>query len=244
MSNSGPNNFNNNSNNNNNNNNNNGNNHVLGGNANTTKAPTLVTRKIAVLGARAVGKTSLVKAFVNNTYGMNYEATIESTFHKTVRFRKVHFATDIVDTAGMDEFSGLSRTASLGVHGYVLVFSVASRSSFEAIRGQVNDVLINTLGGAPNVPRVLVGTMCDVDETSNNEYVLGGSQNKGILTGKVRQVSRDDAQALAEYWKVPYVECSSVTRENVPEVFHTLLREVEKEDGLLVEQEEGGCVVM
>jgi hypothetical protein len=30
-----------------------------------------------------------------------YNPTIESTQHKTIRFRKVHFATDIVDTAGM-----------------------------------------------------------------------------------------------------------------------------------------------
>jgi hypothetical protein len=30
-----------------------------------------------------------------------YDPTIESTYHKTIRFRKVHFATDIVDTAGM-----------------------------------------------------------------------------------------------------------------------------------------------
>lgn len=31
----------------------------------------------------------------------SYDPTIESTHHKTIRFRKVHFATDIVDTAGM-----------------------------------------------------------------------------------------------------------------------------------------------
>jgi Ras homolog enriched in brain len=63
--------------------------------------PTLVHRKIAVLGFRAVGKTSLTNAFVSGTFSDNYDPTIENTHHKTIRFRKVHFATDIIDTAGM-----------------------------------------------------------------------------------------------------------------------------------------------
>jgi len=34
----------------------------------------------------------------------SYDPTIESTHQKTIRFRKVHFATNIVDTAGMVRF--------------------------------------------------------------------------------------------------------------------------------------------
>lgn len=63
--------------------------------------PALVHRKIAVLGFRAVGKTSLTNAFVSGTFSENYDPTIENTHHKTIRFRKVHFSTDIIDTAGM-----------------------------------------------------------------------------------------------------------------------------------------------
>ena len=65
------------------------------------KDPTLVSRKVAVLGYRAVGKSSLVNSFVQGSFSSTYDPTIENTFHKTIRFRKVHFATDIVDTAGM-----------------------------------------------------------------------------------------------------------------------------------------------
>ena len=68
---------------------------------NNPNNPTLVHRKIAVLGFRAVGKTSLTNAFVSGTFSDNYDPTIENTHHKTIRFRKVHFATDIIDTAGM-----------------------------------------------------------------------------------------------------------------------------------------------
>ena len=71
---------------------------------NNANNPALVHRKIAVLGFRAVGKTSLTNAFVSGTFSDNYDPTIENTHHKTIRFRKVHFATDIIDTAGMVSF--------------------------------------------------------------------------------------------------------------------------------------------
>jgi Ras family protein len=63
----------------------------------------------------------------------------------------------------MDEYSRLSRNASLGVHGYALIFSIVSRQSFDMI-ALVNDSLLNTLGDAPDVPRVLVGSMADLSE--------------------------------------------------------------------------------
>lgn len=65
------------------------------------KDPVIVSRKVAVLGFRVVGKSSLTNSFVTGTFFSEYDPTIESTYHKTIRFRKVHFATDIVDTAGM-----------------------------------------------------------------------------------------------------------------------------------------------
>lgn len=185
-------------------------------NANTV----VYNRKIAVLGFRAVGKTSLTNAFVSGTFTDSYDPTIENTHHKTIRFRKVHFATDILDTAGMDEYSSISRNASVGIHGYVLVFSTASRSSLDNVI-KINDALLDALGDASDVPRVLVGSMKDlVDE---------------------REVTYQQAKTLADSWGIPYLESSSKTGENVGEVFHQLLKEVERDNILLKESEEDDC---
>jgi Ras homolog enriched in brain len=67
----------------------------------------LVQRKVAVLGYRAVGKTVLTTKFVEDEFLERYDPTIENTYRKTIRFRKVQFATDIVDTAGMVSAPGL-----------------------------------------------------------------------------------------------------------------------------------------
>jgi len=84
--------------------------------------------------------------------------------------------------------------------------------------------LLNTLGDAPDVPRVLVGSMEDLAEQ--------------------RQVSRQAAQQLADSLGVPYIECSAKTGENVAEVFHTLLKEIGKDEGRLAEHGEGGCLIL
>lgn len=49
------------------------------------------------------------------------------------------------------------------MHGYILVYSIASRASLEKLRN-VNKMLFTMIGNPPGIPRVLVATMLDALE--------------------------------------------------------------------------------
>lgn len=59
------------------------------------------SRKIALLGDRGVGKTSLAAFFVDGRFQERYDPTIEVTYHKLIKYQRIYFQTDILDTAGM-----------------------------------------------------------------------------------------------------------------------------------------------
>ncbi|KAL4241987.1 P-loop containing nucleoside triphosphate hydrolase [Abortiporus biennis] len=165
----------------------------------------LKKRKIAVLGSRSVGKSSLVVQFIENHFVDSYYPTIENTFSKSINYKGVDYDCDIIDTAGQDEFTILNSKHAIGIHGYVLVYSVASRKSFEMIQ-VVYDKILN-FGGLSEIPCVIVASKTDLQQ---------------------RQVAPAEGQSLAESNHAAYVETSAKTNTNVSKVFELCLGEIEK----------------
>ncbi|XP_027805694.2 GTPase RhebL1 isoform X2 [Marmota monax] len=95
--------------------------------------PLVRYRKVVILGYRSVGKTSLAHQFVKGEFLEGYDPTVENTYSKIVTLGKDEFHLHLVDTAGQDEYSILPYSFIIGVHGYVLVYSVTSLHSFQVI---------------------------------------------------------------------------------------------------------------
>jgi len=178
-------------------------------------------RKICVMGFRAVGKSTITIQFVESHSPETYNPTIENTYKKLIKHQGQEYATEIIDTAGQDEYSILNNKYSIGIHGYILVYSVTSRSSLETIKA-LNDKILNSLG-TEKIPRVLVG-------------------NKSDLVNE-RVISKEEAQNLANEWDCAFVECSGKNNENVEEVFRQILNEVGKSQQTEAPQKEG-CIIM
>jgi len=60
-----------------------------------------------------------------------------------------------------DEFSILNSKHAIGIHGYVLVYSVTSRASFDMIQ-VVYDKIIDFCG-VTDIPCVIVGSKVDLE---------------------------------------------------------------------------------
>lgn len=103
--------------------------------------------------------------FVENHFVESYYPTIENTFSRTIKYKGQEYATEIIDTAGQvrifkcpsvrqsispltfraqDEYSILNSRHSIGIHGYMLVYSVASKQSFEMVK-IIRDKVLNHL---------------------------------------------------------------------------------------------------
>uniref|UniRef100_A0A3P9K0T3 GTP-binding protein Rheb n=1 Tax=Oryzias latipes TaxID=8090 RepID=A0A3P9K0T3_ORYLA len=88
------------------------------------------SRKIAVLGYRSVGKSSLTIQFVEGQFVDSYDPTIENTFTKMITINGQEYHLQLVDTAGQDEYSIFPQTYSIDINGYILVYSVTSNKRY------------------------------------------------------------------------------------------------------------------
>ena len=60
-----------------------------------------------------------------------------------------------------DEYSPVNAQHAIGIHGYVLVYSITSRKSFEMIQ-IVYDKIVDFCG-VEDIPCVIVGSKCDLN---------------------------------------------------------------------------------
>eukprot|EP01118_Nematostelium_gracile_P011048 TRINITY_DN3886_c0_g1_i2.p3 TRINITY_DN3886_c0_g1~~TRINITY_DN3886_c0_g1_i2.p3 ORF type:complete len:132 (+),score=42.87 TRINITY_DN3886_c0_g1_i2:531-926(+) len=112
-----------------------------------------------------------------------------------------------MDTAGQEEYSALRDQYMKTGEGFVLVYSVTSRSSFETVT-KLRTSIIRMKQEAQDFPIVLVG-------------------NKKDLAHE-RVVSTEEGKQMADKFKIPFMETSAKSNENVADAFHQLVREIIK----------------
>ncbi|KAG6868476.1 hypothetical protein C0993_002241 [Termitomyces sp. T159_Od127] len=171
----------------------------------------LKRRKIAVLGSRS------------NHFVDAYYPTIETTSVKTVTYNGVQYDCHIIDTAGQDEYSPVNAQHAIGIHGYVLVYSITSRTSFDMIQ-IVYDKIVDFCG-VTDIPCVIVGSKSDLHQS--------------------RKIQFNEGQKLAGQLHAQFQETSAKENKNVAKVFEMCLEEIEKRSlPNQKEPEASRCVVM
>lgn len=163
-------------------------------------------RKIAVMGSRSVGKSSLVGQFIDCRFEDSYYPTIEDSHQRNITFNGSEYEVEVLDTAGQDEYSFLNPSHAVGhIHGYVLVYSVASRKSFEMIQ-IIHDKIADW--GIADVPCVIAASKVDLRDS--------------------RQVDATEGRSLASAHNAAWIETSAKENVNVGKVFELCLGEIEK----------------
>jgi GTPase KRas protein len=139
-----------------------------------------------------------------------YDPTIEDNYRKMCVIDGEVALLDVFDTAGQEEYSAMREQYMRSSHGFVLVYSITSRQSFEEISTFQQQILRTK--DKDYFPMIVVGNHCD--------------------RGGERQVSYQEGFALAKKFECRFVETSSEGRINVDVAFYHLVRDIRKYERL------------
>jgi len=162
--------------------------------------------KIVMLGNGGVGKSAITFRLVRNEFVQSYNPTIEDSYRKTIEDEDGQIVLDILDTAGQEEYSELREVYMRGGDGFIIVYSITDKRSFEEAR-EFHDRIIR-VKEKRYVPMVLVGNKSDLEAQ--------------------RIIPKEEAATLAKSWNSPFYETSAQDGTNCIEIFWALTKEVKK----------------
>lgn len=163
-----------------------------------------VQRKICLLGAFAVGKTSLVARFVHSIYTDQYHTTVGvKVDKKSIDVGAYEVQLIVWDLAGEDESQRFSMSYLRGAAGYLLVVDGTRRETID-IALKLQQQVTDANGPIPFVPIV----------------------NKADLINEW-EIDDERLTELAQHgW--PVIRCSAKTGQGVEEAFLTLTKKILK----------------
>lgn len=139
----------------------------------------------------------------------SYDPTIEDSYRKQVEVDGRACDLEILDTAGVAQFTAMRELYIKSGKGFLLVYSVTDANSLKELLALREQVL--RIKGSDNVPMVLIGNKCDLDED--------------------RVVSIDDGIAVSHQWGlVPFYETSAMYKTNVDEAFVDVVRQIMRKE--------------
>ncbi|KAJ3783159.1 ras family-domain-containing protein [Lentinula boryana] len=162
--------------------------------------------KLVVVGGGGVGKSALTIQFIQSHFVDEYDPTIEDSYRKQCVIDDEVALLDVLDTAGQEEYGAMREQYMRTGEGFLLVYSITSRNSFEEISTFHQQIL--RVKDQDTFPVVVVANKCDL------EYE--------------RQVGMNEGRDLARHFNCKFIETSAKVRINVDQAFTDLVREIRK----------------
>ncbi|KAG1821790.1 ras family-domain-containing protein [Suillus subaureus] len=153
-----------------------------------------------------VGKSALTIQFIQSHFVDEYDPTIEDSYRKQCVIDEEVALLDVLDTAGQEEYGAMREQYMRTGEGFLLVYSITSRDSFEEISTFHQQIL--RVKDQDSFPVIVVANKCDL------EYE--------------RQVGMNEGRDLAKHFGCKFIETSAKQRINVDEAFSNLVREIRK----------------
>nr|KIR48140.1 Ras family, other [Cryptococcus bacillisporus CA1280] len=168
-------------------------------------------QRLVVVWCGGVSKTAITIRFViSQFYDQEYNPTIEDSYREQMVVDNEATTLEILDTAGQMEYAVMADQWYTFGSGFLLVYSLTDRSTFEEIQNFHREIL--RVNDRDYVPCVVICNKCDLQ--------------------KYRSVGQFEGRELARPLRAPFMECSAAERVNVDVAFKELVRLVRKDEQL------------
>lgn len=180
-----------------------------------------------------------------NHFVETYDPTIEDSYRKQVVIDHHACMLEVLDTAGQEEYTALRDQWIRDGEGFVLVYSITSRSSFTRIQRfyhQIQRVKESANAGSPTGASYLSSPMHPPSPggTGPVPVMLVGNKSDKVTE---REVSSQEGMALARELGCEFVEASAKNCVNVEKAFYDivrLLRRQRQQQGAIKQPERRG----
>eukprot|EP00035_Acanthoeca_spectabilis_P021134 m.436521 g.436521 ORF g.436521 m.436521 type:complete len:216 (+) comp17987_c0_seq1:247-894(+) len=165
--------------------------------------------KILVIGEPGIGKTSLIRRYVDNVFDKNYTATLGVDFAlKVVPWdNNMQIQLQLWDIAGQERFSSMTRVYYKQATACVIIFDITRLPTLKAVARWKND--LDGKASLPNgdpIPCLLVANKCDLAE---------------------RPIPKEDIQQLCdEHGFIGWIETSAKEDVNVSKAMRYLIEHI------------------
>ncbi|KAI7853288.1 ras-like protein 1 [Circinella umbellata] len=162
--------------------------------------------KLVMVGGGGVGKSALTIQFIQSQFVDEYDPTIEDSYRKQCVIDSETALLDVLDTAGQEEYSAMREQYMRNGEGFLLVYSITSRMSFEEIATFYQQIC--RVKDRDFFPMVLVGNKSDLEAD--------------------RQVSSQEGRDLARQFGCQFLETSAKNRIHVDDAFYQVVRDIRR----------------
>ena len=166
---------------------------------------------IGVLGAYETGKTNIIYRFLNyNNIIDDHDKKFEHLFNTSIKIDSKDYCITIQEIDNVEDYDNLDNDylnqRISNSEGLLLIFSINDKNSFEFIKKMRDKILKEK--NKKKYPLILVGNKQDLMHERKVEY--------------------SEAKALADSWKIEYIETSAHINYNIKEAFNILVKEIIK----------------
>jgi len=182
--------------------------------------------KFIIVGDKAVGKSSIVRRFVEDKFSLDYRSTLGlNVLSHSMKFygNEVYFS--LWDLGGQAYFKRFRKAYYVGTQAAFIVFDVCERQTFSNIKIWYEE--LKEFLGNKNIPIIIVGNKIDLSDQRSVQY------KEGIAL--VDELTRENTDGY-----ISYIETSALTGENIEDSFslisyHYIIKSKEREEQKLKE---------